>query len=378
MARSRCLRPIILFFRRSLRGRVGMSFSARIARRTRPHHRYQHEEASQVQSVREPWKASMPRSPARTSPMSGSSPQSRARRSTRFDVNNLRLYRPARIRPRHGPLGQRARPRSAANAARSHTQRARGRKVLVSVSPAWFRWDLQGNLSTYAAMPALYRRRERRRLITSASCPAPGAAKSPSPTSRVRRHPPGRVLRYGSGAPEPRARPRSCANPRPGRRLFGTRQRLRELSREWPAANPVWKFESTSQLHTGRPSSGTGLELTKVYYNKCSCSSERTCLCERQYQNDSCGPYRDWLSRGLLPGDGNGRRPGMRVTTETLRHQTFCESGATPGISWGLRFTMRAMLCTFSTETNAGGSLRDGVGGSTSTARSSPCLASER
>ncbi|MGV3722114.1 MAG: hypothetical protein ACO1SX_14480 [Actinomycetota bacterium] len=67
------------------------------------------------------------------------------------------------------------------------------------------------------------------------------------------------------------------------------------LTLEWPAENPVWRFQAI------RPSasSGTnasGIELRNVRYKgKRVLKQAHIPILNVQYDNDECGPYRDWM-----------------------------------------------------------------------------------
>jgi hypothetical protein len=101
---------------------------------------------------------------------------------------------------------------------------------------------------------------------------------------------------------------------------------------EWPATNPVWKFQAIRPaLSSGR--NGSGIELRNVkYMGQTVLKQAHVPILNVQYDDDLCGPFRDWLydewcfqANGMdIPG-----APGFRWCTEPPK--TVFESGLDGG-----------------------------------------------
>jgi hypothetical protein len=101
---------------------------------------------------------------------------------------------------------------------------------------------------------------------------------------------------------------------------------------EWPKDNPVWKFQAyRPALSAGR--NGSGIELRNVrYQGEMVLKQAHVPILNVQYDDDVCGPFRDWLfdewcfqANGTdIPG-----APGFRWCDEPP--QTIFESGVDGG-----------------------------------------------
>lgn len=96
----------------------------------------------------------------------------------------------------------------------------------------------------------------------------------------------------------------------------------------WPADNPVWEFELVHPWCTTQyQPDGTGIELRRLHY-KGDLVIERAHMpvLNVQYQNNLCGPYRDWLwEENCFVASGVDVAPGFRVTSG-VAPETNCES----------------------------------------------------
>jgi len=101
---------------------------------------------------------------------------------------------------------------------------------------------------------------------------------------------------------------------------------------EWPAVDPVWRFEAI------RPSdssggNGSGIELRNVSYRgKRVLKQAHVPILNVQYDDDLCGPYRDWMYDEWCfqaVGTDVPGAPGFRWCTEPP--QTIFESGRDGG-----------------------------------------------
>ena len=101
---------------------------------------------------------------------------------------------------------------------------------------------------------------------------------------------------------------------------------------EWPKENPVWKFQAY------RPSAsaglnGSGIELRNVkYQGQLVLKQAHVPILNVQYNDDLCGPYRDWLfDEWCFQANGSDipGAPGFRWCTEPP--QTIFESGVDGG-----------------------------------------------
>jgi hypothetical protein len=116
----------------------------------------------------------------------------------------------------------------------------------------------------------------------------------------------------------------ACQPPRPG---TGGRVTI-----EWPAANPVWRFEAIRPAASSG-TNGSGIELRNVKYRgKQVMKQAHVPILNVQYDDDACGPYRDWLNDEWcfqavgtdIPG-----APGFRWCTQAP--ETIFESGEDGG-----------------------------------------------
>jgi hypothetical protein len=120
----------------------------------------------------------------------------------------------------------------------------------------------------------------------------------------------------------PEAEP--CIKPRRGTR--GT------VVIEWPAADPVWRFQAIRPASSSG-TNGSGIELRNVTYKgKRVLKQAHVPILNVNYDDDVCGPFRDWLYEEMcfqaIGPDVQGA-PGFRWCTEPP--QTITESGVDGG-----------------------------------------------
>lgn len=120
------------------------------------------------------------------------------------------------------------------------------------------------------------------------------------------------------------ATPTICQTPRPG---TGGR-----ITIEWPTANPVWRFEAIRPAASSG-TNGSGIELRNVQYRgKRVLKQAHIPILNVQYDDDECGPYRDWLNDEWCyqaVGTDIQGAPGFRWCTQAP--ETIFESGEDGG-----------------------------------------------
>lgn len=232
--------------------------------------------------------------------------------------------------------------------------------AVVAQRSAWSEAISKGTYQVYPPMPGISTDEKGRRLVNV------GVLSSPSGTSHLADNEvvsvdlsTGKVIRYASGAPETSATSLLTCNPPPSSGCGASSGTCAYYHVEWPAANPVWKLNLRHPSCTDSvQGSGTGLELTDVYYNDVLILQRAEVpVLNVLYQGNTCGPYRDWLdSEDCFQATGTDAAPGIRVTTGNPTPYTFCEADppSDAGNFKGVAVHDQGDALYLLTETNAG------------------------
>jgi subtilisin-like proprotein convertase family protein len=192
-----------------------------------------------------------------------------------------------------------------------------------------------GSLMVYEPMPPITVDAEGRRLVNV------GIASNVSEGHLVQKNEvvsvhigTGTVVRYTDNAPETsRASLLACGPSSSGCSASTGTCSYYQIS--WPTVDPVWQLKIRHPSCTNDvQGDGTGLEITDVFYRgRLVLKRGEVPVLNVLYENNTCGPYRDWLdSEDCFQAVGTDAAPGVRVTTQPP--STLCESG-TPGSDAG-------------------------------------------
>ncbi len=210
-------------------------------------------------------------------------------------------------------------------------------KVVETHSP-WAEGIAQGTHRIYAPMPATTIDKEGRRLVNVGIMRPTGFLEAAENEIVSVDLSTGRIVRYPEASP-PTGLATSfvCGPPEvPGGAPVGPCGALTHY--EWPAANPVWKFDVMHPKCTQSVQpSGTGLELQNVFYrDHLVLARADVPVLNVRYANDTCGPFRDWLfAENCFAARGTQPSPGILVTDGTPP-TTFCENGTDDGVFKGV------------------------------------------
>jgi hypothetical protein len=141
----------------------------------------------------------------------------------------------------------------------------------------------------------------------------------------------GTVERYQGGhPPTSRADADICGAPEAFDCPTPPRGTLGEAVIAWPAARPVWRFRVIRPAASSG-TNGSGIELRDVRYkNRLVLYQAHVPILNVLYDNDACGPYRDWFyEEHCFRCDGTDLAPGIRWASAAP--QTICESGSDDG-----------------------------------------------
>lgn len=221
-----------------------------------------------------------------------------------------------------------------------------------------------GSLTIYNAMPPWSVDLEGRRLINVGVMSRAEAAHPLDANEILSVHiPTGKIVRYESRAPSnARAGLLACGPPSSGCGA-SSGSCTSSYHVEWPAVNPVWKFNvrhpSCTTTGTIGQADGTGLELTDVYYkDKLVLQNAEMPVLNVKYVGDACGPYRDWLnSEDCFQATGTdvpAAGSGIRVTTGNPTPGTLCENDVDTGNFKGVAIHDQGSSLWLLTETAAG------------------------
>jgi subtilisin-like proprotein convertase family protein len=234
--------------------------------------------------------------------------------------------------------------------------------AIVSASDLWRSGIKSGDYRLYAPMPPISTSPTGQRLINVGIQAPVGDSHALLDHEIVSVHIPSEsITRYGGGAPATSIASSTllaCGPPSSSCGASGTcTTGATTYQIEWPMPNPVWK------VHVRRPSctssvqsSGTGLELTDVYYQgKMVLKRAEVPVLNVLYAGNACGPFRDWLtSENCFQATGADIFPGMRVTTGNPAPATICESGSDSGDYDGVAIHDQGTSLWLLTETSAG------------------------
>jgi hypothetical protein len=92
----------------------------------------------------------------------------------------------------------------------------------------------------------------------------------------------------------------------------------------------LWSFVAVRPAASSG-TNGSGIELRAVAYKgKRVLRRAHVPILNVRYDNDACGPYRDWqFQEGMIQAHGSDPAPGFRLCTEPAK--TIFESGSDPG-----------------------------------------------
>src|SRR5262245_13291402 len=232
-------------------------------------------------------------------------------------------------------------------------------KAIVARDPRWSASVIDGSHTLYDAMPSITVDESGRRLVNVGVMAA-------SPESRELLSnevvsvdlPTGKVVRYASGAPPTSSASTLVCNPPPASGCSAPVGSCATYHVEWPASNPVWKFNvrHPACTTTVQPD-GTGLELTDVYFkNELILQRAEVPVLNVKYES-TCGPFRDILYfEDCFKATGTDVAPGIRVTTGGTPPSTICESSppSDDGNFKGVAIHDQGEALWILTETNAG------------------------
>lgn len=238
---------------------------------------------------------------------------------------------------------------------------------IVSATSGWSGGIAAGDLEVYEAMPPVSVDDEGRRLVSVGVRSKPQGAGQPLALNEiVSVHvPDGKIVHYAQSAPATSLAPLFACGPATSGCSYATAACQSGSPAtdiyyhvEWPSASPLWKFDVRHPTCTDSvQSSGTGLELTNVYYRDVLILQRAEMpVLNVKYANDSCGPYRDWLdSEDCFTAVGTDvptAGSGFRVASAAP--STLCESGSDAGNFKGVAMYDQGNALWLMTETNAG------------------------
>ena len=186
----------------------------------------------------------------------------------------------------------------------------------------WARKIAAGTHEIYAPMPPITVDAAKRRLVNVGVFQLNRGSQTLLENEIVSVHiPTGSIVRYTTGAP-PKSRVGilSC-NPPPMDEDCNASSGSCDQAYlvQWPLPHPVWKFKDTTPvMYNDRATARTGLEIDRSVLQQSSVVLQRADMpvLNVQYDNDFCGPYRDWLSEeDCFQATGVDVSPGIRVTT---------------------------------------------------------------
>jgi hypothetical protein len=169
----------------------------------------------------------------------------------------------------------------------------------------------------------------------------------------------GEVKRYEASAPPTaQANRGTCGAISSGGSCNGSTQGIQVYNLSWPAENPLWTMRvmrpEDSQFQ--EVSVGTGIRLDDVAYKgDLVLRRADVPVLNVRYQNNGCGPYRDWLDQESCfnaPGATNAGVAGFAITTGPP--QTICQSFTDQGNHRGVAIYDEGESLFLLTETSAG------------------------
>lgn len=142
----------------------------------------------------------------------------------------------------------------------------------------------------------------------------------------------GTVSRQDLVPPHSRAAPRTCGVPADNSCTRPNRGKPGSLTLQWPTDNPVWSLQAIRPASSSGVN-GSGLELRDVKYRgKSVLTRAHVPILNVRYNQNKCGPYRDWLYTETCfqaTGTDIAGSPGFRWCTEPP--QTILDSGQDGG-----------------------------------------------
>ena len=237
---------------------------------------------------------------------------------------------------------------------------------IVSATSGWAAGIASGDLEVYEAMPPIIVDDQGRRLVSVGVRSKPAGAGQPLALNEiVSVHiPDGKIVHHAESAPATALATLFACGPGTSGCSYSTGPCTNGSGAdiyyhvEWPAVNPLWKLDVRHPTCTDSvQSSGTGLELTKVYYRDVLILERAEMpVLNVKYANDTCGPYRDWLDSEdcftAVGTDVPSAGSGFRVASAPP--STLCESGSDAGGFRGVAMYDQGNALWLMTETNAG------------------------
>ena len=244
--------------------------------------------------------------------------------------------------------------------------------TIVADSAVWGPGVADGTYEVYPAMPGVTKSPDGRRLVNVGIVkPLKGHAprlegtgmQPPTGPDTLENEvvsvyiPTGEIVRNASGAPLTSMASLFACGPNNGACSVSGGACPSTYHLEWPLPSPKWKLDIMHPAcTTSIQSQGTGLAIQNVYYdNKLILKSADMPVLNVLYDNNACGPYRDWLySEYCLQATGTDVASGFRVTTGNPAPTTLCESGVDGGNFKGVAIHDAGSYILITTQTNAG------------------------
>lgn len=231
-------------------------------------------------------------------------------------------------------------------------------EAILGTHSIWAQGVASGSHRLYAAMPPVTVDARGRRLVNVGVISRRQGSRQAHENEIVSVHvPSGEIVRHARRSPETSLATENVCGAAPFVCTVPDSSCAASYHVEWPAANPVWKFNVRHPSCTRSiQEDGTGLELTEVYYR------DRLVLARAEmpvlnvlYRSGACGPYRDWLwSEDCFQATGTDVAPGIRVTTGGSAPATLCETESDSGNFRGVAIHDEGDSLWLMTETNAG------------------------
>lgn len=219
--------------------------------------------------------------------------------------------------------------------------------------------DLQsGAVRAYPAMPSTSRDPSGRRLINLGLTDRRAGTDELSMHEVVSVHlPTGSITRYAGGAPPTSQATAATCGPPAQPCTAATAPCGLPVHVDWPSDDPVWSFDVLHPACTvSVQPDATGIELRNVFYRgKLVLIRAHMPVLNVQYQNNACGPYRDWLyDEDCFTANGVDVAPGFRVTTGGAPPTTQCTQHTDNGNFKGVAIHDEGPTLWLITEASAG------------------------
>ena len=230
--------------------------------------------------------------------------------------------------------------------------------TIVRESEAFKEALAKGALQLYEAMPPVTVDEHGRRLINVGVMSPPENGYIVERNEIVSVHiPTATIVRHAQGAPDTARALTLACGPANTSCAYDTGS-CSTYQISWPAADPVWKLKvrHPSCTNSVQPDA-TGLEITDVYYRgRMILKRGEVPVLNVKYENDLCGPYRDWMDDEdcfeAVGTDVPAANSGVRVVSAPP--STLCETFVDSGNFRGLAIYDQGNVLWLMTETQAG------------------------